>query len=88
MTYASISELWRSYVCGKQPSSEWHNRTCLLGTCKVCPKPLFCRHELDVENNHIVKWKYLEYVTENIGKGLVSKHIKEVYKETCVATLV
>ena len=41
-----------------------------------------------MENNHIVKWKYLEYVTENIGKGLVSKHIKEVYKETCVATLV
>ena len=30
----------------------------------------------------------LEYVTENIGKGLVSKRIKEVYKDTCAATLV
>ena len=37
---------------------------------------------------HIVKWKYFEYVTENIGKGLVCKRIKEVYKETCVAALV
>ena len=32
-----------------------------------------------MDNCHIVKWKYLEYVTENIGKGLVSKRIKEVY---------
>ena len=32
--------------------------------------------------------EYLEYVIENIGKGLVSKRIKEVYKETCAAALV
>ena len=41
-----------------------------------------------MDNCHIVKWKYLEYVTENIGKGLVSKRIKEVYKETSVVALV
>ena len=88
MTYASVSELWRSCVCEKEPSCEWHRRTCLLRTCKVCPLPLFCRQELDLGNSHIVKWKYLEYVTENIGKGVVTKRIKEVYKETCAATLV
>ena len=43
MTYGTISKLWRSCVCEKQPSSEWHNRTCLVRTCKVCPQPLFCR---------------------------------------------
>ena len=38
---------------------------------------LFCRHELDVENSHIMKWKYLEYVTENIGKGrkYIRRHV-------------
>ena len=49
MNYALVTKLWRSYVCEKQPSSQWHNLTCLLRTCKLCLQPLFCIHELDVE---------------------------------------
>ena len=41
-----------------------------------------------MENCHIVKWIFLKYVIENIGKELVRKHIKQVYKEIYAVTLV
>ena len=55
MTYESVSELCRYFVCTKQPSFEWHNHTFLLRIYKVCPQALFCRQDLDVDNYHIMK---------------------------------
>ena len=77
-----------SSVCVKIQSFEWHSHSCLLRTCKLCPQPLFCRCELDVEICHVVKWKNLEYVITNIAKGLVRKRNKQIYKETWGATIV
>ena len=80
-TFSSVSELWRSAVCPKEESAEWHRLACLMRTCKQCPKPLFCPRELDVANQELVKWKTFEYVTEDIGRGQMRKCIKQVYKE-------
>ncbi|MCO5591174.1 hypothetical protein L7F22_045155 [Adiantum nelumboides] len=81
-TFSSVSKLWRSTVCPKEESVEWHKFACLLRTCKQCPKPLFCPRELDVANQELIKWKTFEYVTEDIGNGRTRKRIKQVYKET------
>ncbi|MCO5606921.1 hypothetical protein L7F22_061112 [Adiantum nelumboides] len=68
-TFSSMSKLWRSTVCPKEESTEWHKIACLVRTCKQYSKPLFCPQELDVANQELVKWKTFEYVTEDIGKA-------------------
>lgn len=71
----------------KEEEAKWHKLQCILGTCKACPKTLFCPQELKNVGSS-VRWKAYKYVTENTKFGVEKKRIKLIYKETTLLEVI
>jgi hypothetical protein len=60
-SYESFSGLWSFVLCPISPNSLWHKRECLLGECSRCGVNVLNICPLELQSDHLVKWKSIGY---------------------------